>query len=253
MGQPWPAPLSDSATATRGGSSPSSTATSGSARRSLPASSTDATAGTGSATTPGRGTAGRGSSVSAGERGRGLRMPCGGRCREAGCGRLHARFDRGPLAKQQPRRAGTDAPTGKPAGLSPAAHRSLTSQRPTSPLPGWPVQPRATRDTDVIAEPLARGARPAAGRGDSPSAPTAPTRSCSPTSASPRGVPPRLGRVAPRSVFPCSGSGRCWSPGRRSRPPGCPPSTPRPSTTATTSCDRSASANSLTSADPRGL
>src|SRR5215216_3815415 len=50
-----------------------------------------------------------------------------------GAGEPHARFDRGPLAKQQPRRAGTDAPTGKPAGLSPATYRSLTSQRPTSP------------------------------------------------------------------------------------------------------------------------
>jgi RNA-directed DNA polymerase len=75
------------ATVTPGGSSLSSTATSESAWRSLPASSTDATAGTGSATTPGRGTAGSGSSVSAGEHGRGLRMPCGERCRKAGCGR----------------------------------------------------------------------------------------------------------------------------------------------------------------------
>ena len=50
-----------------------------------------------------------------------------------GAGEPHARFDRGPLAKQQPRRAGTDAPAGKPTGLSPAADHSLTSQRPTSP------------------------------------------------------------------------------------------------------------------------
>src|SRR6266536_1471119 len=50
-----------------------------------------------------------------------------------GAGEPHARFDRGPLAKQQPWRAGIDAPTGKPAGLSPTAYRSLTSQRPTLP------------------------------------------------------------------------------------------------------------------------
>jgi hypothetical protein len=50
-----------------------------------------------------------------------------------GAGEPHAQFDRGPLAKQQPRRAGTHAPTGKPTGLSPAAYRSLTSQRPTLP------------------------------------------------------------------------------------------------------------------------
>ncbi len=57
-----------------------------------------------------------------------------------GAGEPHARFDRGPLAKQQPRRAGTDAPTGKPAGLSPATYHSLTSQRPTLPAlyqGGW--------------------------------------------------------------------------------------------------------------------
>src|SRR6266540_3746020 len=57
-----------------------------------------------------------------------------------GAGEPHARFDRGPLAKQQPRRAGTDAPTGKPAELSPAAYRSLTSQRPTLP-PGLTSPP----------------------------------------------------------------------------------------------------------------
>jgi RNA-directed DNA polymerase len=76
-----------SATATRRGSSPRSTTTSTSAWRSSPASSTDATAGIGSATTPGRGPAGWGPTVSAGQRGMGLRMPCGERCRKAGCGR----------------------------------------------------------------------------------------------------------------------------------------------------------------------
>ena len=47
-------------------------------------------------------------------------------------GEPHAPFDRGPLAKQQPRRAGPRAPDGKPEGLSPVAYHSLTSQRPTS-------------------------------------------------------------------------------------------------------------------------
>src|SRR5215211_5629587 len=66
-----------------------------------------------------------------------------------GAGEPHARFDRGPLAKQQPRRAGTDAPTGKPAGLSPATYRSLTSQRPTS--PGLAAQ--AWRQVDAVLAP----------------------------------------------------------------------------------------------------
>src|SRR4029453_11857807 len=58
--------------------------------------------------------------------------------------------------------AGTDAPAGKPAGLSPAAHHSLTSQRPTSPA--------ASAGTDQVA----RRALPAPGQvaADGPDQPT---------------------------------------------------------------------------------
>src|SRR5439155_12745226 len=63
-------------------------------------------------------------------------------------GEPHAPFDRGPLAEQQPRRAGRRAPEGKPEGLSPVAYRSLTSQRPTS------QARRATPPTFVAIESL---------------------------------------------------------------------------------------------------
>ena len=49
-------------------------------------------------------------------------------------GEPHARFDRGPLGRLTPRRDGTHAPNGKPAGLSPSAAPATPNQRPTSPL-----------------------------------------------------------------------------------------------------------------------
>jgi hypothetical protein len=59
-------------------------------------------------------------------------MPDGEGCRKAVCVRS-ARFDRGPLAKQQPWWVGYHAPAGKPTGLSPTTYRSLISQWPTLP------------------------------------------------------------------------------------------------------------------------
>ena len=49
-------------------------------------------------------------------------------------GEPHARFDRGPLERLKPRRDGTHAPHGKPAGLSPSAAPAIPNQRPTSPF-----------------------------------------------------------------------------------------------------------------------
>src|SRR3954453_16075385 len=44
----------------------------------------------------------------------------------------HARFERGPLAKRTLKARPKRAPDGKPPGLSPAAYKRTTSQRPTS-------------------------------------------------------------------------------------------------------------------------